>query len=585
MEGIITGLPKITEEDLGIWDAQKQMCCGYLNKKAGLSSTFSKGKWQKRWFVLKSKISAHENYTLLYFHSPDDRLPRQVYSLDGARVDCNQFNNSSNSFELFCPDGSHLVMSGENPSQMHTWVQTLKDVVQIATERGQIQRDRRSGRPVDLATDKIMPKTATENDNNPMSTVDQVSHINPQKPFKEISPQRNMMNPFQIRQQKPPMIRLDVDIATIPPGSVERHQFEELLVNDIKRALQIGSETVEIVSVLPAPGANWLTTVEFDIMINDFSDFDCDVNEGRASLFIDFLNMLVDPASMLYSGFVTCKLDPTFSKNFPTDSSSAVDEIFSTDNKILGIMQRYNDVVMPANILDVSHFTIYLAFEGVSKPLRVPNPLILRKKCCNIWPFEVKQVLGFAGTMQELWIEPVSLIPRGMPREVSHAIFFEPSARLGGNIAINASRLKADLTYDVQCQDFRGEVIKTLTEQERISIKATFDHYDKDGSGSISRAELESLVKTRTTERRKQIEDKYTEYMSVEVNGNSETAAKAAEQKMLLLQQLTESQNKLIKMFIMADADGDGSLSFTEFLLAEAWWLRCTLNPDHAHLF
>ena len=33
------------------------------------------------------------------------------------------------------------------------------------------------------------------------------------------------------------------------------------------------------------------------------------------------------------------------------------------------------------------------------------------------------------GTMQELWVEPVSLIPKGMPSEISHAIFFEPSAR------------------------------------------------------------------------------------------------------------------------------------------------------------
>lgn len=41
----------------------------------------------------------------------------------------------------------------------------------------------------------------------------------------------------------------------------------------------------------------------------------------------------------------------------------------------------------------------------------------------------------------------------------------------------------------------------------------------------------------------------------------------------------------MLKMFNMADVNGDGSLNFTEFLLAEAWWMRCSINPDHAHLF
>ena len=51
------------------------------------------------------------------------------------------------------------------------------------------------------------------------------------------------------------------------------------------------------------------------------------------------------------------------------------------------------------------------------------------------------------------------------------------------------------------------------------------------------------------------------------------------------LQACTESQIKLLKMFESADQDGDGDLSLTEFMLAESWWLRCTLNPTNAHLF
>jgi hypothetical protein len=38
-------------------------------------------------------------------------------------------------------------------------------------------------------------------------------------------------------------------------------------------------------------------------------------------------------------------------------------------------------------------------------------------------------------------------------------------------------------------------------------------------------------------------------------------------------------------MFDAADTNGDGILSFTEFMLAEAWWLRSTLNPENAHMF
>lgn len=81
-------------------------------------------------------------------------------------------------------------------------------------------------------------------------------------------------------------------------------------------------------------------------------------------------------------------------------------------------------------------------------------------------------------------MEPVSLSPRGLPSDISHAIFFEPSARLDGAICINSSRLKADLNYELTCEDLRGEVMKSLTNEERATIKETFDKYDTDGSGN-----------------------------------------------------------------------------------------------------
>ena len=148
---------------------------------------------------------------------------------------------------------------------------------------------------------------------------------------------------------------------------------------------------------------------------------------------------------------------------------------------------------------------------------------------------------------------------------------------------INASRLKADLTYEVNCEDLRGEVMKSLTKEERESIRIIFDQYDTDGNGSVSIEEMEHLVKARTDDRKNAIEARFAEF---EANAKTqEEIDRAEENKRSYLQHLTESQNKMLKMFNMADVNGDGSLNFTEFLLAEAWWMRCSINPDHAHLF
>jgi hypothetical protein len=340
--------------------------------------------------------------------------------------------------------------------------------------------------------------------------------------------------------------------------------------------------------VRPAPGKEWLTLVEFDIHIAaaDIND-EISINKAEArrnALLSKLLAMVKNSSSILYTGFISCKIDPTYNKYFLGDGSEDDSSTpFSTDVKVLEIMNKYKDVALPSDNFDVSHFYIYVTFEGVTKSLKIPNPLILRRKFCNLWPFEVKKVLGFLGTMQELWIEPVALIPRGVPREVSQAISFEPSARLGGAVVINATRLKADLTYEVQCEDYRGEVIKTLTEEERASIKETFDVYDADGSGQISRDELENLLRNRTAERKAAIDAKFQDYLLEAAS--AEDINRAEEQKRMYYQQLNEAQSKLVKMFDAADGDGNGQLSFTEFLLAEAWWIRCTLNPDHAHLF
>ena len=105
-----------------------------------------------------------------------------------------------------------------------------------------------------------------------------------------------------------------------------------------------------------------------------------------------------------------------------------------------------------------------------------------------------------------------------------------------------------------------------------------------DGDGTVSKAELETLIRQRTVERRAAIDEKYNEF--IEENGHSPEAMQQADSiRRVHYQQLVESQNKLIHMFDAADIDGNGKLSLGEFMLAEAWWLRCTMNPEHMHMF
>lgn len=59
-------LPRVEQELVKQWDTRRNACCGYLNKKAGKTSSLSRGKWQKRWFVLKIQLTGHENYSLVH---------------------------------------------------------------------------------------------------------------------------------------------------------------------------------------------------------------------------------------------------------------------------------------------------------------------------------------------------------------------------------------------------------------------------------------------------------------------------------------------------------------------------------------
>lgn len=81
--------PVIDVSQVAIWDDRKQICGGYLYKKAGSKGAkgmFNRGKWQKRWFFIECNIHDYENYVLMYSGSPDEKNARDVIPLEGAEL-------------------------------------------------------------------------------------------------------------------------------------------------------------------------------------------------------------------------------------------------------------------------------------------------------------------------------------------------------------------------------------------------------------------------------------------------------------------------------------------------------------------
>ena len=345
----------------------------------------------------------------------------------------------------------------------------------------------------------------------------------------------------------------------------------------------------------------WLVVVEFDIYLprensqpedgDDGDEFDEEDRHYHAEqrrlfeqeqLLKSLHEMVTDTTSVLYNGYITCKLDPSYSQNLV--ESEASEELFSADARVLSVMNRYKDIYLADDHEDISHFLITLAFENDEYPLSVPDITYMRQRHAFVWPFEIKQALGIVGTMQEHWVEPVALVPKNVARNLSHPVRFEPSVRMGGQVCINAARLIPGALYEVECDDLRTEVLMNLSDDEMMEIKRTFEQYDVNHDGSVAKAEIDQLVRKRTKDRRDIIEQKFNEFLN-EPGVSEAEIAQAQENKRQHMQACTEAQIRLLKMFESADLNGDGQLSLTEFMLAESWWLRCTLNPSHAHLF
>jgi len=217
------------------------------------------------------------------------------------------------------------------------------------------------------------------------------------------------------------------------------------------------------------------------------------------------------------------------------------------------------------------------------------------KRYCFLWPFEVKEALGFMNTMQELFIEPYELIlkPSNSNNNNKKAaevtvIPFTSSIRLSDSShkVIHTGLLTPGATYLVKCQDTREEALNSLSTNEMNTIKQTFQQFDINHDGGISKQEMNTVLKQRLTQKLQVIETQYNDHITSEQGNLSYAEMKSLEQsKNEYLQQLYEAQSKLKKLMEASDIDGNGSISFTEFMLMEAWWLRCTINPERAHLF
>ena len=131
---------------------------------------------------------------------------------------------------------------------------------------------------------------------------------------------------------------------------------------------------------------------------------------------------------------------------------------------------------------------------------------------------------------------------------------------------------------------YLDDELNKLTDEEFQSIKSVFDQYDIDNDGGISKKEVDELVRLRIMDRKDAIDKKYEDFVK-QPNLSTEDLAAADANRKLYLSQLNESQSKLLQVFEAADINRDGIISFKEFLLAETWWLRCSLNPDQQHLF
>ena len=287
-----------------------------------------------------------------------------------------------------------------------------------------------------------------------------------------------------------------------------------------------------------------------------------------------------DTTSTLYQGHVTCSVDPTFVAGLSA-TANALAFMHSPDANVQRVLEKYSRMEVPEGPVDVSCFAIKLKWNSIEQDLWVLNPRLFDKKACKVWPHDIIRALGLQGTVSEMWLTPKKLVAVGLQNTLASAIEFEPSVRSDDLPTIDATLLKAGLTYKVVMDDKRAQAVQRLTPEEKQSIFETFKQFDQNGDNTISREEAMMFAEARTDRNKAAIEAQYQAFVA-EHPGEIDKAEETRDQH---LQNLKEAEHALINMFENADTDGDGELSMNEFALAEAWWMKSTMNPEKLALF
>ncbi|RYG62772.1 hypothetical protein EON64_17245, partial [archaeon] len=306
---MMKALPEVSDQDLLIWDDSRGKCCGYLNKKASQASAFSKGKWQKRWFVIETEIDDNENYKLLYFHGPDDKTPRQTFPLASSTLKI----VSDTSFVLMMADDSSLTLSADSPDMLRLWITTLEKVVSVANMRERLLEH------FDRQSESSEHRQGGGAPRQGRRRTDEADEEDEEGEGRGIDWSASAQVVVQRDQALFPMLRIDVDLQTVPPGSAERHSFISQFCADLAAALDIEAAAVQVLSLRSAPGKDWLSLVQFTLRA-DLLDSEqgssrqrqADPSTLRLGALRRLEELVADPSSPLYLGYVTSRLDPSY---------------------------------------------------------------------------------------------------------------------------------------------------------------------------------------------------------------------------------------------------------------------------------
>ena len=91
-------------------------------------------------------------------------------------------------------------------------------------------------------------------------------------------------------------------------------------------------------------------------------------------------------------------------------------------------------------------------------------------------------------------------------------LHFEPSSAHDGNPIVWAAYLETGAVYEVTMEDRREDALRRLTDEQRQHIADSFRAFDEDDSGSVSRVELETHIRSRNEVRRRKIDEQCASY-------------------------------------------------------------------------